>query len=125
MHTKSVLGQLTLVTDRPYMITTNIDVSDGLANGAIGYLKYIEYDDVIINPVDNAEPAVKRLWLDFADNSNIGRKTKLRALKFVQRHNISQNLVPIARRSATVHFNQNRSISAKRNHFLLFLLDYT
>lgn len=126
MHNKSVLDtgglpyQLTLVIDRPYMITTNIDVSDGLANRAIAYLKYIEYDDaLLIDQIDNTEPAVKRLWLDFAENSKIGRKTKLRAQNFVQRHNILKILVHIARRSATIHLNQNRTISAKRNHFPL------
>lgn len=29
--------------DKPYMLTTNIDVNDGLVNGVIGNLKFIEY----------------------------------------------------------------------------------
>ncbi|GFX04698.1 ATP-dependent DNA helicase [Trichonephila clavipes] len=34
---------LKLAVGYPYMITMNLDVEDGLVNGAIGTLKYIEY----------------------------------------------------------------------------------
>jgi hypothetical protein len=36
---------LNLFLDKPYMITSNIDIGDGLVNGAVGTLKYIEWDD--------------------------------------------------------------------------------
>ena len=34
--------KIPLAIDYPYMITTNIDVEDGMVNGAIGVLKHIE-----------------------------------------------------------------------------------
>ena len=34
---------LKLAVGYPYMITMNLDVEDGLVNGAIGTLKHIEY----------------------------------------------------------------------------------
>jgi hypothetical protein len=30
--------------DKPYMITSSIDIDDGLVNGAVGALKYLELD---------------------------------------------------------------------------------
>lgn len=35
---------LKLLIEKPYMIRANIDVIDGLVNGAIGVLRYVEYD---------------------------------------------------------------------------------
>ena len=40
--TSSLLYCLPLAVGYPYMITVNIDVDDGLVNGAIGILRYIE-----------------------------------------------------------------------------------
>lgn len=45
VYTGGVPYELILVIGPPYMITANIDVSDGLANGAIGQLEFIEYSD--------------------------------------------------------------------------------
>ncbi|EZA46372.1 ATP-dependent DNA helicase PIF1 [Ooceraea biroi] len=82
---------IALATDYPYMITINIDVEDGLVNGAIGVLKYIEtLEDEDCN-VDDDEPQPStsggsdtiehivniRLWIDFA-NVQIGRKARLK-----------------------------------------------
>lgn len=45
-----------------YMITRNIDVSDGLANGAVGKLVHLEFND---------EGEVDVVWLDFPDSPKI------------------------------------------------------
>ncbi|KAL4085052.1 hypothetical protein QTP88_027890 [Uroleucon formosanum] len=37
--------------------------------------------------------------------------------RYVQRNDIARNLVPIARKNATIYFDKNRTTSAKRNHF--------
>ena len=68
------------------MITTNIDVADGLVNGATGVLKYIEYDSeenteiqkFILERVvtDKSQVKLKRLWLEFESNSKIGKMAK-------------------------------------------------
>lgn len=41
-ETDRLLYLLPLAEGYPYMITSNIDVADGLVNGAIGVLRYIE-----------------------------------------------------------------------------------
>ena len=47
--------ELTLVIGRPYMITSNIDMSDGLANGSS---QFIEYHNENSQPSDNTEDIV-------------------------------------------------------------------
>ncbi|GFV27739.1 hypothetical protein TNCV_4169611 [Trichonephila clavipes] len=49
------------------MITTNIDVTDGLANGAVGKLVHVETND---------EGLVKTTWLEFPDLPQIWRKLR-------------------------------------------------
>lgn len=44
--------EIILAVKKPYMITTNVDVSDGLANGAIGYLRMIEFHGNKLPPSD-------------------------------------------------------------------------
>ncbi|GFT18214.1 ATP-dependent DNA helicase [Trichonephila clavipes] len=50
-----------------YMITSNIDVTDGLANGAVGKLVHVETND---------EGLVKTIWLEFPVLSQIGKKLR-------------------------------------------------
>ena len=114
-----------LVNGKPYLITTNIDVEDGLANGAIGILDYIEYfenneeieyqDNLAINE-ENEKLKIKRLWLRF-DNNNVGLKARRKAIHHITKKNIPKDLVPIERRNANIYFNKNRTLSLKRNHF--------
>ncbi|XP_058811059.1 uncharacterized protein LOC131675952 [Topomyia yanbarensis] len=48
-----------LVLGMPYMVTTNVDVEDGLVNGAIGELKCVEHDE------DDAHEEIVKLWIKF------------------------------------------------------------
>ncbi|GFX03778.1 ATP-dependent DNA helicase [Trichonephila clavipes] len=50
-----------------YMTTTNIDVTDGLANDADGKLIRVESND---------EGLVKTIWLEFPDLPQIGGKLR-------------------------------------------------
>ncbi|XP_014218648.1 ATP-dependent DNA helicase PIF1-like [Copidosoma floridanum] len=59
--------QITFVLGKPYMITSNINVSDGLANGAVGSLNYVEYND---------NQQVTRVWLLFHDSPKTGEKIR-------------------------------------------------
>ncbi|XP_040064100.2 ATP-dependent DNA helicase PIF1-like [Ixodes scapularis] len=60
---KAELGNLPanimLCIGKPYMLTLNVDVSDGLVNGSVGILQYIQYDTL-------QEP--ERIWLHFDIN---------------------------------------------------------
>ncbi|GFY76359.1 uncharacterized protein TNIN_198351 [Trichonephila inaurata madagascariensis] len=54
--------ELILVLNRPYIITNNIDVADGLSNGSVGKLCYVERDenhDIIYKNLDEVS---KTMW---------------------------------------------------------------
>ena len=55
-----------------YFVTINIDVSDGIVNGAVGKLKKI----IMHNNPANDKTKVKRVWLDF-ENCDIGKKCRI------------------------------------------------
>ena len=46
--------EITFVLGKHYMLTTNVDVSDGLANGTVGKSSHIDYDD---------DGEVSRVWI--------------------------------------------------------------
>jgi len=56
---------LKLLVGKPYVIRTNIGIVDGLVNGAIGTLQYIERDTDRPN-------VIKCLWLSFR-SSKLGK----------------------------------------------------
>jgi hypothetical protein len=68
------------------MITTNIDVADGMVNGAIGILRYIELDyeedtevqKFVLQRIvpDKPQIKLKRLCLEFVGNDKIGKLAK-------------------------------------------------
>lgn len=109
--------ELTLVIGQPYLITTNIDVADGLSNGTYGHLRLVERFDTTTQSDEANSGDLKRLWFKFAGNAKIGQKARMVAAKYMQKKNIPKDLVPIAQRSSTVNLNNNRTITAKRKHF--------
>lgn len=62
--------EITVVIGKPYMITTNIDVVDGLVNGAVGILVACERSHSEGN-------LPKRLWLEFDQSASVGRLARL------------------------------------------------
>lgn len=56
-------------------IATRIDLSDGLANGAMGKLVHIGI---------NESSDVTRIWLEFSDSSKIGEKMRPKVNVYVQ-----------------------------------------
>jgi len=68
------------------MVRANIDVLDGLVNGAIGILRYVEQD---------VEARVKRLWPTFGD-TRIGRLLRVRCRAHViANSDLNENWIPI------------------------------
>ncbi|GFV01352.1 ATP-dependent DNA helicase [Trichonephila clavipes] len=90
-----------------YMITTNIDVTDGLANGAVGKLVHVE---------TNYEGLVKTIWLEFPDLPQIGKKLRCKAAGYAAEINVSRMAVPILLRSSNIPLNNNKTIFVKRTH---------
>ncbi|GFU73134.1 ATP-dependent DNA helicase [Trichonephila clavipes] len=67
IDTNGLPYQTIYVNNIHYMITTNIDVTDGLVNGAVGKLIHVE---------TNNEVLVKTIWLEFPDLPQIGEKLR-------------------------------------------------
>ena len=70
------------------MITTNVDTSDGIANGSTGVLKYISY--ALKNEIKSAKIA----WIDFGC-VEIGNKTRLKYKHFTNIETSFNNKTPI------------------------------
>ncbi|CAF4947099.1 unnamed protein product [Pieris macdunnoughi] len=113
IDTNGLPYQTTFVINIYYMITTNIDVSDGLANGAaiaVGKLVHAETD---------IEGVVKIAWLEFPELPRIGEKLRRKAAGHASKNNISRMAVPIVQRSSTIPLNNNKTIVVKRTHIPL------
>ncbi|KAL1444162.1 hypothetical protein MTO96_045648 [Rhipicephalus appendiculatus] len=67
--TGGVPARIYLCVGKPYMLTANVDVTDGLVNGAIGLLRYIQHH--------MEGNKVERLWLDFPSET-AGRLARLK-----------------------------------------------
>ncbi|GFY57155.1 ATP-dependent DNA helicase [Trichonephila inaurata madagascariensis] len=90
------------------MITANIDVADGLANGDLSKLSHFALDD---------QNRALRVWLLFPNG--VGVKVRGKVVGYANAKGIGGEMAPINRRYATVPLNLNRSIHAKRNNFPL------
>ncbi|KAM7287689.1 uncharacterized protein ISCGN_031380 [Ixodes scapularis] len=110
---KAELGNLPanimLCIGKPYMLTLNVDVSDGLVNGSVGILQYIQYDTL---------RGPERIWLHFGElGSKIAIRTvaaaKSRQLRALDR-NIQQNWTPFERRTVTCVIDKKSRISLRR-----------
>ena len=66
-ETGGLAHELILVSNRPYMITTNINVADGLSNGTVGKLLHIE---------SGVNDEITRLWFKFPKSISQKRATK-------------------------------------------------
>ena len=76
------------------MLTSNIDISAGLVNGAIGYLKYIEYD---------IDDNILRLWPEF-ENKNIGKLLRTKYYKLTSENSsLKTEWIPISKRSVYIN----------------------
>nr|XP_037273302.1 ATP-dependent DNA helicase PIF1-like [Rhipicephalus microplus] len=118
-HTKfaNLPHEILIVLGKPYMITTNIDVIDGLVNGAVGILKVCER---AVNDGD----LPKRLWLHFDDATTTGKLTRLRSKRMVNEakrsgHVIDAFWVPIEPRVTTLTLDRKTGVACKRRQLPL------
>lgn len=56
-----------------YMITSNIDLEDGLVNGATGILRFIDFQNP--SETDPKKKIPKTLYIEFASNQ-VGQKAR-------------------------------------------------
>ncbi|XP_065077679.1 uncharacterized protein LOC135700938 [Ochlerotatus camptorhynchus] len=99
-----------LVVGMPYMVTTNVDVEDGIVNGAIGELQYVEHNE------DDPQQSIIKLWLKF-DSVAIGAalRIKSRPTVYSKPGILRPDWTPISRRSANIKLSG--SIKCKRIQF--------
>lgn len=101
---------LRLAVGMPYIITTNIDVEDGIVNGAIAELKYIEQAE------DDPQQNIVKLWVKFESAGiGVGLRTKSRPEVYSKPGVLQPDWTPISKRSANIKLNC--SIKCKRLQF--------
>lgn len=101
---------LRLVVGMYYMMTTNVEVGDGIVNGAIGELKYVEFID------DDPQQSPNRLWFKF-ENTAIGAQLRIksRPLIYSKPGILQQDWTPISKRAANIKLSS--AIKCKRTQF--------
>lgn len=107
--TQGLVTEIHLKINIKYMITRNINVADGLANGVVGILKHISFDQVDNTDVPNI------LWLDFQSN-RIGNICRSDYYDFMKNENIDNHLVPITRKTIT-DYGKNQAYMITRKQF--------
>lgn len=85
------------------MLTTNINTSDGLVNGAVGILKNID----LIKKNNNIIPT--KLWFQF-ENPNVGKVTRIK-------YGIKNTLTPIELATKTFQYKKKSDIRINRRQF--------
>lgn len=99
---------LKLKRDIKYMITKNIDIEDGLVNGACGVLKFISFESTSGKPI--------KLWIDF-HSERVGRKARQRVSEYMEHTNIASNLTPISMISITLNISNKLQHQTIRKQF--------
>ncbi|KAJ8882714.1 hypothetical protein PR048_014526 [Dryococelus australis] len=107
-------SKIPLAVGHLYMITTNIDVEDGIVNGAIGVLKHMELlskDELFAELEALNEPSTfmatfkqrLRLWIEFLLEM-IGQQCRLKAKPHLiyKRDVLDFKRTPITMRSANI-----------------------
>ncbi|UYV81693.1 hypothetical protein LAZ67_20002002 [Cordylochernes scorpioides] len=119
---------LPLAVGYPYMITSNIDVADGLVNGAIGVLLYIERQPANADDrsapggpststsLPPAEDEIATLWFQFEDK-NTGTKAKIKCRPHVHSkpNTLSVDWVPVHKK--VVNISLTKTVKCKRKQF--------
>ena len=108
--------QLLLAVGLRYELTTNIDVNDGLTNGAQCYLKYIDYQH---SPNPSSTPSI--LWVVF-DHNDIGIAARGKNRQYYSSSSIQHSWTPIfAIKRQFALFPHFVNVKAVRNQFPLTL----
>lgn len=102
----NIPSKIVLSLGRRYMLTTNIDVLDGLVNGLVGILILCEWDAEVDFPL--------LVWLKF-EAPGIGRIAAIKAKAIAEDarrrgHRIESNWVPIEPRIASINLSRKKEV---------------
>ncbi|XP_050307506.1 uncharacterized protein LOC126744192 [Anthonomus grandis grandis] len=97
--------------DAKYMISMNIDTSDGIVNGATGILRQIDYDQ-------NKVPY--RVWMEFFDSKS-GKECRKRNESLRKSMYLSPTWTPIERAARAVKIQKGSNVHVERLQFPLLI----
>ena len=89
-----------------YMLTNNIDVQDGLVNGACCVLKKITFKC----------DKISKIWIDF-DFDKVGRNARNKLKDFMLKEGIEGNVTPISRQRIPLNISRILSYQVIREQF--------
>lgn len=115
--------QLQLTVEVRYMITNNVDTSDGLVNGATGILRRIDLGHN--SRGDDGESSTSkpvRVWLEM-DSSMSGAKTRGKNGEVARRLGISENWTPILPVSCKFQRRKNSVLQVMRTQFPMVIAE--
>lgn len=123
---------LPLCLEQPYMITTNVNIEDGIVNGAIGQLKHIDFKSATEPDADDPTPTNSTttpivvdgvpycLWLEFQENTRIGNMARVKHRPMlITRKELRQTWTPIFKKTTTFPVSNNKTIKCRRTNFPL------
>ncbi|XP_026481429.1 uncharacterized protein LOC113388245 [Ctenocephalides felis] len=93
-----------------YMINYNIDIEDGLVNGACGILRLVTFNGQTNKP--------EIVWLDF-QMQRVGKKARLCHYEYMIEHQINTNWTPIKRMAIKTNASDDEKYHVIRNQFPL------
>lgn len=96
-----------------YYVSTNIDVQDGLFNGATGILRLIEYGVAM-----NGTRVPQYAWIEF-DHPIIGAEARQKTSSYQKEHNIPLNYVRIERIQRNLSVKRGRNLEIIRSQIPL------
>ena len=114
--TQNLITSLELVVGLRYMISTNIDVSDGIFNGASGILRFIEV----------LHRRVQAVYIEF-DDKKIGSIARSRRSGIMMANNLDNSWTPILQTRKTFNVLRNGSIQVSLkfiNEMQMFIFIY-
>jgi hypothetical protein len=101
---------LNLRIEAKYMVTVNINVPDGLANGSSGVLKKITYS------TDLSNKTALRLWIEF-DSPDVGVLARITYASTMKSLKIPQSWTPLDRHSTIIKKAKNTPLQVQRYQF--------
>ncbi|XP_050313018.1 uncharacterized protein LOC126748056 isoform X30 [Anthonomus grandis grandis] len=102
---------LILQVDAKYMISMNVDTSDGIVNGATGILRQIDYDQ-------NKVPY--RVWMEFFDSKS-GQECRKRNESLRKSMGVLYTWTPIERAARAVKIQKGSNVHVERLQFPLVI----
>ena len=87
-----------LKINKKYMLTTNLNLSDGLCNGTVGILKKI----IVEEDIDILKPKVARVWLQFEGDTGKQQRYLNKNLFAVDNIPSQENWTPLTCTTQTI-----------------------